>query len=669
MNDLLRAQSLRHLKIFNTGTVTLKLHSVRWLPDLEDILFYNIDSLVIEEKSLTPHESGTLTSIDINSVTSLKIEQFAFSGVWRPEAEITIRNIRTCSISSHAFNFSSNLPGPRVEITNISSLHLAPQAFTAVISRLVLSNLSTAACHPRTFGGSITSLELTHADIGEVQGRCVASFDGCQRLSLLSCTLGIVHPWAFTRKIEVVFIDNTSFTEIQANAFATAGQSFQIHRSSIQSLNANSLYVLAEDTVIKNVTVENLRAHSLSLLWTSTEPVVVQHLQINNAENGSLYFGNWTRVHITGIEFVRCECPLEPWIDALVSDPKRNSTSMTAPQKDSGRQVLNQTRCAREEGEIVAGVKFCKTRSVRRVSSITEDYTPVVWATVALLTMMMAMALVILLVRRKRARSEAKKLLNMELTTCELYEATTVRKSSRETGTGNSYSEEDAIYEQPLYEVTDLTAREGETQSDGGFCSMNSAMKNSDIFENRKTPAELLGVAEEDDYEEIRHIDENPGNEPDRANGAEGNLSATLTNSGSGILVNNMYASAGEDVSAEDGSNYREQAVNQCLPDYEEIRLPSGEYEELPEAHELVDYGEAQTALPEYAMVLPRSERNMPLGAEQAVSRKDSLPIRERSDNASLAGQALETIPESLTECDKTLPPPARENHSENSSD
>ena len=256
--------TVQHITIAGAGYITIGPGAVMDLPRLEQLTIKSLSNLHIQPNGLRLHSNNKLRELWIAEVTSVTIQESAFSGTWESDTLVRMEDIQVLTVEPNGLNHQSHSLGPRLELIGVKLLNMSPASIVAPISRLLMSRVSMAECRPNSIGGDVARLVLNNTSINTARTGCVrAGGDSMETLLIVSCSLVSVQEQAFSGRIRDVVISNTRMTSIDQNGFQIQVYKVEVNDTNIDTLNSRGLNVSAKTSILfHNVRVRSLKRHA-----------------------------------------------------------------------------------------------------------------------------------------------------------------------------------------------------------------------------------------------------------------------------------------------------------------------------------------------------------------------------------------------------------------------
>ena len=319
--------SVQAVRILNTKNVNIHSDAISGLPSLTSLSLRDMDTAVIEQGGMNMQKQAKPRQVLIENIETLNIKSQAFSGFWGQHNSVEMRKIARLHIESHAFHYESRSLGPSLMLQDIGMLTLASKSFKSPVARMYLNKVVMETCHDESFGGDIQATEFDNVTIGEAKAGCVTGFGSSTALSVKSSRIDVIHSRAISGQLSQLIIKNSDFLTMHEKSMDLKVKNMTMSDLFVQQLHSNGLIVKADDSIrLKKIRVNSLGKNALVGLQiepTSTgfyPPVVIDQLEVIDAEQGSLTFSECTDVQMTDLDLEAPWphiCPTERWTRAL----------------------------------------------------------------------------------------------------------------------------------------------------------------------------------------------------------------------------------------------------------------------------------------------------------------------------------------------------------------
>ena len=338
------------------------------LERLEIVEFSDADRLLLRSERLSGAAASATdgaTSVTIDGVRDVSLFAEAFSGWQQEVVNITVSDVKTCSVANQAFSADSNLR--QIVLENISNLDMNSGSFAAVIGDLELRNVSSSyTCLQDTFSGEIDRLSLDTVTLDRIAPGCFRSSYPWRSLNIRSSRLGAVPQRAFTGEIQEVRIEDTELSNVSPGGLVLNVSSFTMEGCVVSSLAGHALRVAAEDSItLSMLNISKLDTEAFRGLWSASSSgrsVSVSHLAVTEAADGALSMSSWSFSVLSNILISEpCQCGAVARRAArLALGPGRSLTNLTEPELSAARQVAAAVRCRYEADTPLLADFYCR---------------------------------------------------------------------------------------------------------------------------------------------------------------------------------------------------------------------------------------------------------------------------------------------------------------------
>ena len=290
--------SVESIYFYGANDFEIRENALSNLPHLARMEIRLVSSLKIFSRGIAIHPKAPLGFFGITSVSYLKFEEDAFSGLWNANTDISIIFADKLRFSKNTFNYHSKSPmrTPRLLIHHSSIKDIPSSTFNGPLEYVQMKMVNVKLCRKNVFGSKIKAIYLDRVEISEIRENCICGSGVLSLLHIYNSKVGIIRHRGISGDVPSFTLGNSSIKILQPNAISVQAKTFNMLMTKFTIFMSRSMNIVAKTVYFRKVFIEKLK--SLGFYSIDANVVKIMNLTVANMHSQSLEFNPKTNVDV-----------------------------------------------------------------------------------------------------------------------------------------------------------------------------------------------------------------------------------------------------------------------------------------------------------------------------------------------------------------------------------